>query len=86
MLFRSVSQSRYVPYQTTINQGVRYQDIRDDRVYSYFTLAKGEKKVFRILLHASFVGDYYLPAVYCSEMYDNTIYATTVGEWIQVVK
>lgn len=75
-----------VPNQTTINQGIRYQDIRDDRVYSYFTLAKGEKKVFRILLHASFVGDYYLPAVYCSEMYDNTIYATTVGEWIQVVK
>jgi alpha-2-macroglobulin len=70
----------------TTNQSIRYQDIRDDRVFSYFTLLKGEKKVFRILLHASYVGEYYLPAVYCSEMYDNTIFATTVGEWIQVIK
>lgn len=70
----------------TTNPGVRYQDFRDDRVYSYFTLAKGEKKTFRILLHAAYVGDFYLPSVYGSEMYDNTIYASTPGEWIKVVK
>ena len=75
-----------IPSDLTINKGIRYQDIRDDRVYTYFTLAKGEKKVFRVLLHASFVGNFYLPAVYCSEMYDNTINATTGGEWIQVTK
>lgn len=75
-----------IPNDLSVNKGIRYQDIRDDRVYTYFTLAKGEKKVFRVLLHASFVGDFYLPSVYCSEMYDNTINASTVGEWIQVVK
>ncbi|PKP28698.1 MAG: hypothetical protein CVU02_00005, partial [Bacteroidetes bacterium HGW-Bacteroidetes-19] len=72
--------------QLTLNPGIRYQDIRDDRVYSYFSLSKGEKKVFKILLHAAYVGDYYLPSVYCSEMYDQTIYASSAGEWIKVVK
>jgi len=70
----------------TANPGIRYQDIRDDRVFSYFTLNKGEKKVIRILLHASYVGYYYLPSIYCSEMYDNSINATTAGEWVQIVK
>ena len=70
----------------TANPGIRYQDIRDDRVFSYFSLNKGEKKVIRILLHASYVGYYYLPSVYCSEMYDNSINATTAGEWVQIVK
>ncbi len=72
--------------QLTLNPGIRYQDIRDDRVYSYFSLSRGEKKVFKILLHAAYVGDYYLPSVYCTEMYDHTINASSAGEWIKVVK
>ena len=64
----------------------RYQDIRDDRVYMYFDLDKGKKKVFRVLLHAAYMGTYYMPSVKCEAMYDNTIQARTSGKWVKVVK
>jgi uncharacterized protein YfaS (alpha-2-macroglobulin family) len=63
-----------------------YQDIRDDRVYSYFGLEKGETKTFVVLLNASYQGDFYLPAVYCEAMYDNEIHATRAGKWVKVSK
>jgi uncharacterized protein YfaS (alpha-2-macroglobulin family) len=61
-----------------------YIDFKDDRVLSYFDLAVGEKKTFRVLLNASFVGRYYLPMFNCEAMYDNTIYARTPGKWVLV--
>jgi len=61
-----------------------YQDIRDDRVYSYFDLKKGESKTFRILLNASYLGKFYLPAVECSAMYNNDIQAVKSGKWVEV--
>jgi len=64
----------------------RYQDIRDDRVYTYFDLEKGKKKVFRVLLHAAYAGSFYMPSVQCEAMYDNSIRALTSGKWIKVVK
>ncbi len=64
----------------------RYQDIRDDRVYTYFGLDRGQKKVFRVLLQAAYPGVFYLPSVQCEAMYDNTVYARTRGQWVEVVK
>lgn len=63
----------------------RYQDIRDDRVFTYFDLRKNETKVFRVILNAAYLGDYYLPMVYCEAMYDKDIYAIKAGKWIKVV-
>lgn len=63
-----------------------YQDIRDDRVYTYFDLAAGQKKTFRVLLTASYAGSYYLPSVSCEAMYDRSIYARTKGQLVKVVK
>lgn len=63
-----------------------YQDIRDDRVYTYFNLSRAEKKTFRIVLNAAYVGRYYLPTVYCEAMYDNTINSRKPGKWVEVVK
>ncbi|MCK4749400.1 MAG: hypothetical protein KAT15_20240, partial [Bacteroidales bacterium] len=40
-----------------------YQDIRDDRVYSYFGLKKNESKTFIMMLNAAYLGEYLLPAV-----------------------
>ena len=48
---------------------VTYQDIRDDRVLSYFDLRSG----------------YYLPSVCCEAMYDNSVRALRKGEWVEVV-
>ena len=63
---------------------VEYQDIRDDRVMTYFDLNQGEKKTFRVMLNASYLGRYYLPATYCQAMYDNTISARFGGRWVEV--
>ena len=63
-----------------------YQDIRDDRVYSYFGLEKGETKTFVVMLNAAYLGEYFLPAVYCEAMYDNGIHATRSGKWVKVLK
>lgn len=61
-----------------------YQDIRDDRVYSYFDLYNNTSKTFRIQLNAAYVGRFYLPSVYCEAMYDNTISALKPGQWVEV--
>lgn len=63
-----------------------YQDIRDDRVYTYFNISPYTSKVFRIVLNAAYVGRYYLPTVYCEAMYDNTINSREPGKWVEVVK
>jgi uncharacterized protein YfaS (alpha-2-macroglobulin family) len=63
-----------------------YQDIRDDRVYTYFNIAAAQKKTFRIVLNAAYIGRYYLPTVYCEAMYDNTINSRKPGKWVEVVK
>jgi uncharacterized protein YfaS (alpha-2-macroglobulin family) len=63
-----------------------YQDIRDDRVYSYFGLDKGQSKTFVVMLNAAYLGEFYLPAVYCEAMYDNEIHATRAGKWVKVVR
>ena len=64
----------------------QYQDIRDDRVYTYFDIEPNQTKVFTILLNASYIGKYYLPTVYTEAMYDNTINARSPGKWVEVVK
>ena len=63
-----------------------YEDIRDDRVYSYFDLGAGSQKTFKILLNASYKGLFYLPGISCSAMYDNSISAHVAGKWVTVKK
>jgi uncharacterized protein YfaS (alpha-2-macroglobulin family) len=62
-----------------------YQDIRDDRVLTYFSLDKGQTKTFQIALNAAYQGKFYHPATICEAMYDNDIYAVQSGRWVQVV-
>ena len=68
---------------------IRYQDIRDDRVYSYFNLridpVYNSIKV-KVQLNAAYVGEFYMPAISCEAMYDNTIYARVPGKWVKVEK
>jgi len=64
----------------------RYQDIRDDRVYSYFDLAPGTSKTFTIQLNATYRGKFYLPATYAEAMYDHLIHAKLSGKWVEVVE
>jgi uncharacterized protein YfaS (alpha-2-macroglobulin family) len=61
-----------------------YRDIRDDRVYTYFSLNKNQKKTFKILLNASYLGKFYLPGIICEAMYDNSIQSRKKGQWVSI--
>lgn len=63
-----------------------YQDIRDDRVNTFFDLAPGKSKKFTVLLNASYLGRYYLPTVSVEAMYDQAINARRGGGWVDVVE
>ena len=63
-----------------------YQDIRDDRVYTYFDLKSNSSQIYRIQLNAAYQGRYYLPTTYCEAMYDNEINARQPGMWVSVVE
>lgn len=59
---------------------VSYQDIRDDRVYSYIDrLPSGTAVTVRINLAAVYSGKFYLPPVRCEAMYDNLMQASTAA-------
>jgi len=70
-----------------------YQDVRDDRVFTYFDLPfnwnndknLSQSRTYRIQLNAAYAGRYYLPAVACEAMYDNRIRAVQPGKWVEVV-
>jgi len=61
-----------------------YQDLRDDRVITYFDLAAGESKIFKVMLMATYQGKFYLPPAQCEAMYDQTINARVAGRWVVV--
>ncbi|MGC4022881.1 MAG: hypothetical protein QM734_13500 [Cyclobacteriaceae bacterium] len=63
-----------------------YQDIRDDRVYTYFDINPNQRKTFKVLLTASYAGEYYLPAVTCEAMYDHSVYSREKGRVVTVTK
>jgi alpha-2-macroglobulin len=61
-----------------------YQDIRDDRVYTFFNLQRNETKKFAVKLNASYKGRFYLPGILCEEMYRGDVRAIAAGGWIEV--
>lgn len=63
-----------------------YQDIRDDRIMSYFDLRAGESKTFSFLFNASYLGEFYMPAIICEAMYDHKIYSHKAGKWVKIEK
>jgi len=65
-------------------KGLDYQDIRDDRVLSYFDLNKNASITITTQLNAAYLGMYYLPDQYVQAMYDRDIRARVPGKWVQV--
>lgn len=62
-----------------------YQDIRDDRVYTYFSLEAGERKSFRVKLNAAYQGRFWLPAIQAEAMYRSDFRARWPGHWVEVL-
>jgi uncharacterized protein YfaS (alpha-2-macroglobulin family) len=63
-----------------------YQDIRDDRVYTYFDLQEKATVTYYVQLNASYLGRYFLPGTFAAAMYDNSVSAAVNGRWVEVVE
>lgn len=63
---------------------INYQDIRDDRVMTYFNLRDGYSTSFRVRLQAAYCGRFYLPATICEAMYKPEEQARVKGQWVEV--
>jgi uncharacterized protein YfaS (alpha-2-macroglobulin family) len=94
-MYKELSLSQILPSgweimsaNVTDNNGntAEYQDLRDDRVYSYFNLNPGQTKIFNIQVNASYLGTFYLPGISAEAMYNNTVRAQSKGKWVKVMK
>jgi uncharacterized protein YfaS (alpha-2-macroglobulin family) len=73
-------------YQPNVPHAITYQDIRDDRVLSYFDLPPGKSITVGIRVQAAYLGRFFMPAIACQAMYDNAVYARTEGMWVEVIR
>lgn len=82
-----INNLRFEEIQSRLSGDVpTYQDFRDDRVFTYFDLKANERKTFRVLLTASYSGEFYLPSISCEAMYDGSVYARKKGQVVVVSK
>jgi uncharacterized protein YfaS (alpha-2-macroglobulin family) len=57
----------------------KYQDIRDDRVMTYFDLNRGEGRIVTLWVNRAYGGTYFRPAIQAYAMYDESIRALIPG-------
>ena len=72
--------------EESMSKSYTYQDIRDDRVLTYFDLPMGKSKEFRVRLQATYMGDFVFPAIQCEAMYDPSASARTSASRVVVEK
>lgn len=65
-------------------QTYNYQDIRDDRVLTYFNIGAGYSISFKVRLQAAYCGRFFLPAVMSEAMYNPEEQSRTAGHWVEV--
>ena len=68
------------------NSYFEHQDIRDDRVLTYFGMNNRDVQVYHVRLNAAYIGRFYLPSVAAEVMYDGEVNARTRGQWVEVVE
>ncbi len=81
-----IRNDRLDPSRARSSSAFDYQDVRDDRVYTYFDLKAGESKTVELAANASYLGRFYLPMIGVEAMYDATIAARAKGQWVEVVE
>jgi uncharacterized protein YfaS (alpha-2-macroglobulin family) len=57
----------------------KYQDIRDDRVMTYFDLPRGGQKTVVLRVNRAYGGGFFRPAIHAYAMYDESIRALIPG-------
>jgi uncharacterized protein YfaS (alpha-2-macroglobulin family) len=61
-----------------------YEDVRDDRIYTFFDLPYRKSKTFYMLLHAAYIGNYVLPSITTEAMYNGDVFARKGGFRVSV--
>ncbi|MBR0486633.1 MAG: alpha-2-macroglobulin [Treponema sp.] len=61
-----------------------YQDIKDTAIYTYFDLERGAVATFNFRGTVAFTGDYYIPAIHCEAMYDDSIGSVYPGRLVKM--
>ncbi len=69
-----------------VDDRIEYQDVRDDRVLTYFSLDGEESLTLSMRFNAAYLGDYYLPTVAVEAMYDGSVYGRVKGMGVRVVE
>ena len=77
--------TRFTDFGSFSENKVTHTDLRDDRANFYFDLKPNESKTVRVLLNATYLGNYYLPGIQCEAMYSNDYLVRTKGQWVKVV-
>ena len=72
--------------KTGDNSKFDFQDIRDERVYTFFDLKAGETKKFTVPLTAAYAGRFFMPNIQCGAMYDEEIDVSVQGDWVEVIR
>lgn len=81
-----IRNARFEGTQGEKQDGFDYQDIRDDRVYTFFSIEQGKSRTYRVMLNAAYLGHFYLPMQSVAAMYDETLNAREQGRWVDVVE
>lgn len=79
-----ITNSRLDAGGSDAGEAFNYQDIRDDGIYTFFHLDRGQRKTFTFRLTATYPGRYYLPAQIGEAMYTDEVSATVRGRWVEV--
>ena len=66
------------------NGPMRYQDIRDDRVNTFFSMDRGVVNYYFVMT-ATYAGRYWLPDIMSEAMYSHQVRARLPGRWVEVV-
>lgn len=81
-----IANPRFEGWSRDADTGFEYQDIRDDRVHTYFGLGPARSKTLSLMLTASYLGRFYLPQTRVEAMYDASLNAAAQGQWVEVVE
>ncbi len=66
------------------NGYARYQDYRDDRVNTFFSMDRGVWTQ-NFVMTATYTGKYWMPDILCDAMYSHQVQARVPGRWVEVV-
>ncbi|MDR3343063.1 MAG: alpha-2-macroglobulin [Treponema sp.] len=72
--------TRLTAGSSTASSAIKYQDIRDDAIMTYFDLVRGERKTITFRVNNAYGGRYFMPAIQAYAMYDESIRAVIPGK------